>query len=153
MKMPEVGAGLVLQGRQGAQVTGEKWRGCRSGVGEEKASPELCRTPACSVWCANQGRMEAEIQLLLCYPNRAPWFGSASTQSKQCLSLIHIKVLWGPVGFPRTLTSTSSEKGSHWRTLSRRVHDLAYIVPGWPKAICFLLKNKDISSYGSRVKK
>ena len=37
MKMPEVGAGLVLQGRQGAQVTGEKWRGGRSGVEEEKA--------------------------------------------------------------------------------------------------------------------
>lgn len=160
--MPEVGAGLVLQGRQGAQVTGEKWRGGRSGVEEEKArerragpgaSPELCRTPACSLWRANHGRMEAEIQLLLHDPNRAPWFGSASVQSKQRLSLIPIKVLWGPVGFPRSLTSTSSEKGSHWRTLSRRVHDLAYVVPGWPKAICFLLKNKDISSYGSRVKK
>lgn len=59
----------------------------------------------------------------------------------------------GASGIPQNLNFHFSEKGSHWRPLNRRVHDLAYIVPGWPKAICFILKNKDISSYGSRVKK
>lgn len=86
----------------------------RSDVREGKREGVPCRTlevitgalqdsciQLCNVQSTQASRwIKAEIQPVLCSPIHAPWFESASTLSKGCLSLIHIKVLWGPVWAP-----------------------------------------------------
>lgn len=160
-KMPEAGACLVLQGRQGGQgdCRGEGEGRRVSGKGrasERRAGPgryRSSRTPVYScviykAW-ANEGWNPASAPLP--QPCSLVWVGLYTERAVPESYSYQGPV--GAMGFPRTLTSTSSEKGSHWRALSRRVHDLAYTVPGWPKGIYFILKNKDIASCGSRVKK